>query len=47
MISVKGRVQRDGDVVHLVPQEIWDLNDMLRRFGETLSFRCNVAVAVR
>jgi hypothetical protein len=33
MIGVKGRIQREGEVVHLVAQKIWDLTDMLRSVG--------------
>src|SRR6185312_16324336 len=33
MIAVKGRIQREGEVVHLVAQELRDLSELLRSVG--------------
>lgn len=34
MIAAKGRIQREGDVVHLVTLELTDLSGLLRQVGE-------------
>ena len=34
MIAVKGRIQREGEVVHLIAQELHDLSALLRGVGE-------------
>ncbi|WMT92927.1 error-prone DNA polymerase [Pelagibacterium sp. H642] len=34
MISVKGRIQREGEVVHLIAHQIFDLSDELASVGE-------------
>ncbi|MFS3136290.1 OB-fold nucleic acid binding domain-containing protein [Gluconacetobacter sacchari] len=33
MIAAKGRIQREGDVVHLVTLELTDLSGLLRQVG--------------
>jgi error-prone DNA polymerase len=34
MIAAKGRLQREGEVVHLIAQELFDLSGLLRSVGE-------------
>ncbi len=34
MMAINGRIQREGDVVHLVAQRLFDLSDDLGRLGE-------------
>lgn len=34
MLAINGRIQREGDVVHLVAQRLFDLSDDLGRLGE-------------
>ncbi|WP_336717895.1 OB-fold nucleic acid binding domain-containing protein [Asaia bogorensis] len=34
MLAAKGRIQREGDVVHLVTLELTDLSPLLRQVGE-------------
>ena len=34
MMAVRGMVQRDGDVIHVVADQLSDLSDMLRRVGD-------------
>jgi len=34
MMAVRGTVQRDGDVIHVVADQLTDLSDMLRRVGD-------------
>ncbi|MFO1155182.1 MAG: error-prone DNA polymerase [Rhodospirillales bacterium] len=34
MIGVKGRIQREGEVVHLIAQELTDLSELLRSIGD-------------
>jgi error-prone DNA polymerase len=34
MLAVKGRVQREGDVVHIIAHELTDLSALLRSVGD-------------
>ena len=34
MMAINGKIQREGDVVHLVAQRLFDLSDDLGRLGE-------------
>jgi error-prone DNA polymerase len=34
MLTINGRIQREGDVVHLVAQRLFDLSEDLGRLGE-------------
>jgi error-prone DNA polymerase len=34
MMAVRGKVQREGDVIHVVADQLTDLSDMLRRVGD-------------
>jgi len=34
MLAINGKIQREGDVVHLVAQRLFDLSDDLGRLGE-------------
>jgi hypothetical protein len=34
MIGVKGRVQREGEIIHLVAREFFDLSSLLRTVGQ-------------
>ncbi|WP_026379815.1 error-prone DNA polymerase [Afifella pfennigii] len=34
MLSCRGRVQREGEVIHVVAQHLTDLSDLLRKVGE-------------
>jgi error-prone DNA polymerase len=36
MMAVRGKVQRDGDVIHVVADKLTDLSDLLRRVGDRL-----------
>ena len=46
--AVAGRVQREGEVVHLVAEHLIDLSDVLRTVGERDErFRFRTAVATR
>ncbi len=48
MISVRGRIQREGEVVHLVAQRIVDLSAELASVGEReAGFPCPMAAAIR
>jgi error-prone DNA polymerase len=34
MMGVRGRVQREGDVIHVIVEQVLDFSDLLRRIGE-------------
>jgi error-prone DNA polymerase len=34
MIAARGRIQREGEVVHLIVEELHDLSELLRSLGE-------------
>jgi error-prone DNA polymerase len=34
MLACRGRVQREGEVIHLVAEELVDLSDLLRSVGQ-------------
>jgi error-prone DNA polymerase len=34
MIGAKGRVQREGEVIHLIAREFFDLSNLLRTVGD-------------
>ena len=49
MMAVRGRIQREGDVVHLVAHQLTDLSAELASVGDRdpLSFPCRMAAATR
>jgi error-prone DNA polymerase len=34
MIACRGRLQREGDIIHLVAEHLMDLSDLLRSVGD-------------
>ena len=48
MIGCRGRVQREGDVIHLVAEHMIDLSDLLRSVGDREEpFPCRTDAATR
>jgi error-prone DNA polymerase len=43
MIGCRGRVQREGQVIHVVAEHLIDLSDLLRSVGERQAFTAQAA----